>query len=56
MEILYSLYQFLLKKYYFYNFNVFVDEETFEKYSRNLHNSNDDNEDELNSKLMGLYI
>lgn len=38
------------------NFNVFVDEETFEKYSRNLHNSNDDNEDELNSKLMGLYI
>ena len=38
------------------NFNVFVDEETFEKYSRNLHNSNDDNEDELNSKLVGLYI
>lgn len=38
------------------NFNVFVDEETLKKYSRNLHNSNDDNEDELNSKLMGLYI
>ena len=38
------------------DFNVFVDEETFEKYSRNLHNSNDDNKDELNSKIMGLYI
>ena len=38
------------------DFNVFVDEETFEKYSRNLHNLNDDNEDELNSKIMGLYV
>ena len=38
---------------YLCNFNMFVDEETFDKYNRNLPNPK---ENELNSKIMGLYI